>query len=48
MDECYEQIISHVNVCTIIDKDTILDVFVEKQKTAFQNGGRWTWKPFKK
>jgi len=31
MDECYEQIISHVNVCTIIDKDTILDVFVEKQ-----------------
>ena len=31
MDECYEQIISHVNNCTIINKDTILDVFVEKK-----------------
>ena len=31
MNECYEQIISHVNACTIIDKDTILDVFVENK-----------------
>ena len=28
MFECYEQIVSHVSNCTIIDNDNILDVFV--------------------
>ncbi len=31
--ECYEQILLHVDNCTIIHKETILDVFTEDKQT---------------